>query len=44
MTSRVVVFLDWQNVYHGAREMFSSWQSPHWEGQVDPAALRLSPR
>jgi uncharacterized LabA/DUF88 family protein len=36
---RVVVFLDWQNVYRGAREAFCSLQAPHWEGQVDPLRL-----
>jgi uncharacterized LabA/DUF88 family protein len=36
---RVVVFLDWQNVYRGAREAFCSLGSAHWEGQVDPVAL-----
>jgi hypothetical protein len=36
---RVVVFLDWQNVYKGAREAFHSYQDPHWLGQVDPVRL-----
>jgi hypothetical protein len=36
---RVVVFLDWQNVYRGAREAYSAYQAPHWEGQVDPVLL-----
>jgi len=36
---RVVVFLDWQNVYKGAREAFCTLQAPHWQGQVDPVAL-----
>lgn len=39
MPDRVVVFLDWQNVYKGAREVFCSLGSPHWEGQVNPVAL-----
>ena len=39
MSARVVVFLDWQNVYRGAREAFCTWNAPHWEGQVDPLAL-----
>jgi uncharacterized LabA/DUF88 family protein len=39
MPDRVVVFLDWQNVYKGAREAFCTNRSPHWEGQVDPVAL-----
>lgn len=39
MAARVVVFLDWQNVYNGAREMFCTQQAPHWQGQVDPVAL-----
>jgi uncharacterized LabA/DUF88 family protein len=36
---RVVVFLDWQNVYRGAREAYCAYQAPHWEGQVDPVPL-----
>jgi hypothetical protein len=36
MPDRVVVFLDWQNVYRGAREAFCRPQAPHWEGQVAP--------
>lgn len=39
MTDRVVVFLDWQNVYRGAREAFCGYGAPHWEGQVHPMAL-----
>jgi hypothetical protein len=39
MTDRVVVFLDWQNVYRGAREAFCGHGAPHWEGQVHPLAL-----
>lgn len=39
MPARVTVFLDWQNVYNGAREMFCSQQALHWQGQVDPLAL-----
>jgi uncharacterized LabA/DUF88 family protein len=37
--ARVIVFLDWQNVYNNAREMFFTRQAPHWHGQVDPVAL-----
>jgi uncharacterized LabA/DUF88 family protein len=36
---RVVVFLDWQNVYKGAREAFCTLNAPHWHGQVDPVGL-----
>jgi hypothetical protein len=36
---RVVVFLDWQNVYNGAREAFCTLNAPHWQGQVDPVVL-----
>jgi uncharacterized LabA/DUF88 family protein len=36
---RVVVFLDWQNIYKGAREAFCAAGAWHWEGQVDPVAL-----
>lgn len=39
MPARVVVFLDWQNVYNSARETFGTAQAPHWQGQVDPVAL-----
>lgn len=39
MPDRVVVFLDWQNVYKGAREAFCTLNAPHWQGQVDPVAL-----
>jgi uncharacterized LabA/DUF88 family protein len=39
LPARVVVFLDWQNVYQSARETFCSWNAPHWDGQVDPVAL-----
>src|SRR6266571_444128 len=39
--ARVVVFLDWQNVYNGAREMFCTQQAPHWRGQPDG---KLDPR
>jgi hypothetical protein len=36
---RVIVFLDYQNVYQGARRSFHSIQDPHWCGQVDPVRL-----
>ena len=39
MSTRVVVFLDWQNVYNGARAAFCSPHAPYWKGQVDPVAL-----
>lgn|SRR5487761_1070895 len=39
MPDRVVVFLDWQNVYKGAREAFCGYGAPHWEGQVQPLEL-----
>ncbi len=39
MPARVVVFLDWQNVYKSARETFCTIGAPHWQGQVDPVAL-----
>jgi hypothetical protein len=39
VSDRVVVFLDWQNVYMGARESFRRPQAPSWHGQVDPVAL-----
>jgi hypothetical protein len=34
MTDRVVVFLDWQNVYRGAQEAFCGYGAPHWEGRA----------
>lgn len=37
--SRVVVFLDYQNVYRGARRAFHSEHDAHWCGQVDPVKL-----
>lgn len=39
MTERVAVFIDYQNVYMGAREVFHEARAPHWAGQVDPYAL-----
>lgn len=39
---RVVVFLDWQNVYNHAREAFHSWGDPHTCGQVNPLDLALT--
>jgi uncharacterized LabA/DUF88 family protein len=36
---RVVVFLDYQNVYMGAREAFHPYGSPPQDGQVDPSKL-----
>jgi uncharacterized LabA/DUF88 family protein len=39
LSDRVVVFLDWQNVYKGAREAFATYGAAHWQGQVDPVAL-----
>jgi len=38
---RVVVFLDYQNVYHCARESFPSRAARASQGQVDPLALGL---
>ena len=39
MSNRVVVFLDYQNVYKGARAAFHSNADPHWNGQIDPFKL-----
>jgi uncharacterized LabA/DUF88 family protein len=39
MADRVVVFLDYQNVYQGARRAFHEVHDPHWCGQVDPLRL-----
>lgn len=42
MPDRVILFLDYQNVYRGAREAFCEWNAPHWEGQVDPLRLAVA--
>lgn len=39
MSRRVVVFLDYQNVYHRARDLFCSRDAAAREGQVDPLRL-----
>lgn len=39
MAARVAVFLDYQNVYRGARRAFHAYGSPHPDGQVDPYRL-----
>lgn len=40
MAKRVVLFVDYQNIYRRARGMFHVHEiSPHWEGQVYPDAL-----
>ena len=39
MAARVVVFLDYQNVYRGARDAFHPFGSPGQDGQVDPHRL-----
>lgn len=39
MAARIVVFLDYQNVYMGARSAFHAYGSPHHDGQVDPCRL-----
>jgi hypothetical protein len=36
---RVVVFVDYQNVYRAARASFGLEAEPHWEGRIDPVAL-----
>lgn len=35
----IVVFLDYQNVYKRARELFHDRYDPHWDGQIDPGRL-----
>ena len=37
--TRLVVFLDYQNVYSGAREAFHPYRASYTEGQVDPVKL-----
>ena len=39
MADRVVLFLDYQNVYMSARSLFHPIGTPHWNGQIDPLAL-----
>jgi hypothetical protein len=39
MPDRVVVFLDYQNAYRGARRAFHAPVAPHWCGQIDPMKL-----
>lgn len=39
MTARAVVFLDYQNVYRGARGAFHPPLSPSQHGQIDPVGL-----
>lgn len=39
MSARVVVFLDYQNVYMGARGTFHRYGSPPQDGQIDPYRL-----
>jgi hypothetical protein len=39
MAGKVVVFLDYQNVYMGAREAFHPFGSPSRDGQIDPLKL-----
>lgn len=39
MADPVVVFIDYQNTYQGARRTYHSPQDPHWCGQVDPLEL-----
>lgn len=40
MPDRVVVFVDYQNVYRAARAVYHNHQAdPHWYGQINPQAL-----
>jgi uncharacterized LabA/DUF88 family protein len=39
VADRVALFLDYQNVYRSAREMFHPLTAPHWNGQINPVAL-----
>ena len=41
MADRVLLFVDYQNVYMSARDAFypSTATIPHWEGQINPLAL-----
>jgi hypothetical protein len=39
MADRVAVFVDYQNVYRGAREAFCLPSEHHVRGQIDPRRL-----
>jgi uncharacterized LabA/DUF88 family protein len=39
VSDRVVVFIDYQNIYQAARRAFHDPHSPHWQGQFDPVKL-----
>lgn len=39
LTDRVIVFIDYQNTYAGAREAFHSGDGRHVDGQFDPRRL-----
>ena len=39
MAERVVVFVDYQNAYMGAREAFHRSAARYWEGQMNPHTL-----
>ncbi len=39
VAARVVVFIDYQNAYNGARETFHEWNPGFTAGQFDPVAL-----
>ena len=39
MSDRVILFIDYQNVYRRARDCFHGLQAPHWDGQIDPLTL-----
>ena len=42
MVDKVVLFLDYQNIYRRARDAFFSHEvDPHWRGQVNPIKLGL---
>ncbi len=39
VTDRVMLFVDYQNTYHAAREVFHQPLAPHWIGQVNPGKI-----
>src|SRR5581483_4420414 len=41
MARGVVVFIDYQNVYRGARRAFHHPSEPHWMGQFSPLLIGL---
>ncbi|HED65255.1 MAG TPA: NYN domain-containing protein [Planctomycetes bacterium] len=39
MADKVMLFVDYQNSYHAARDVFHHPSAPHWDGQFHPGRL-----